>query len=143
MKREKEFVELLKGNEVDLLSCKKKYPDNWRLRCAEVIIDIIGELKINSIVSTEVKDGKLVRYMISFPTEKDHEATTFTYDEFTSLYQKYDKDEEATYKILHYVVKDGENHGYPITFESVNIDKEGEMCLVWKDSKGDTYLEKY
>lgn len=142
MKREKEFVELLKGNEVDLLSCKKKCPDDWRLRCAEVI-DVINELKIDSIVSTEVRDGKLVRYMISFPTEKDHEATTFTYDEFTSLYQKYDKDEEATYKILHYVVKDGENHGYPITFESVNIDKEGEICLVWKDHKGNTYLEKY
>ena len=142
MKREKEFVELLKGNEVDLHSCKKKYPDDWRLRCAEVI-DVIDELKIDSIVDTEVKDGKLVRYMISFLTEKDHEATTFTYDEFTSLYQKYDKDEEATYKILHYVVKDGENHGYPITFESVNIDKEGEICLVWKGSEGNTYLEKY
>lgn len=142
MKREKEFVELLKGNEVDLLSCKKKYPDDWRPRCAEVI-DVIDELKIDSIVSTEVKDGKLVRYMISFPTEKDHETTTFTYDEFTSLYQKYDKDEEATYKISHYVTKDGENHGYSITFESVNIDKEGEICLVWKDHKGNTYLEKY
>lgn len=142
MKREKGFVELLKGNEVDLLSCKKKYPDDWRLRCAEVI-DVIDELKIDSIVSTEVRDGKLVRYMISFPTEKDHEATTFTYDGFTSLYQKYDKDEEATYKILHYVVKDGGNHGYPITFESVDINKESEICFVWKDSKGDTYLEKY
>lgn len=112
MKREKEFVELLKGNELDLLSCKKKYPDDWRFRCAEVI-DVIDELKIDSIVSIEVKDGKLVRYMISFPTEKDHEATTFTYDEFTSLYQKYDKDEE------------------------------GEICLVWKDHKDNTYLEKY
>lgn len=142
MKREKEFVELLKGNEVDLLSCKKKYPDDWRLRCAEVI-DVIDELKIDSIVSTEVRDGKLVRYMISFPYEGEHEAATFTYDEFKSLYQKYDKDEEVTYKILHYVVKDGENHDYPITFESVNIDKEGEICLVWKDHKGNTYLEKY
>lgn len=129
MKREKEFVELLKGNELDLLSAE--------------VIDVIDELKIDSIVSTEVKDGKLVRYMISFPTEKDHEATMFTYDEFTSLYQKYDKDEEVTYKISHYVTKDGENHGYPITFESVSIDKEGEICLVWKDHKDNTYLEKY
>ena len=142
MKREKEFVELFKGNKVDLLSCKKKYPDDWRLRCSEVI-DVIDELKIDSMVGTEVKDGKLVRYTISFPYEGEHEAATFTYDEFKSLYQKYDKDEEVTYKISHYVTKDGENHGYSITFESVNIDKEGEICLVWKDHKGNTYLEKY
>lgn len=142
MKREKEFVELLKGNEVDLLSCKKKYPDDWRLRCAEVI-DVIDELKIDSIVGTEVKDGKLVCYMLTFPCEENSVTKTFTYDEFKSLYQEYDKDEEVTYKISHYVTKDGENHGYPITFESVNIDKEGEICLVWKDHKGNTYLEKY
>lgn len=143
MKREKEFVELLKGNKVDLLSCKEKYPDDWRLRCAEVI-DVIDELKIDSIIGTEVKDGKLVRYILTFPCEGKHEATIiFTYDEFKSLYQEYDKDEEVTYKISHYVTKDGENHGYPITFESVNIDKEGEICLVWKDHKGNTYLEKY
>lgn len=142
MKREKEFVELLKGNKVDLLSCKEKYPDDWRFRCSEVI-DVIDELKIDSMVGTEVKDGKLVRYMLTFPYEGEHEAATFTYDEFKSLYQKYDKDEEVTYKISHYVTKDGENHGYSITFESVNIDKEGEICLVWKDHKGNTYLEKY
>lgn len=142
MKREKEFVELLKGNKVDLLSCKKKYPDDWRLRCAEVI-DVIDELKIDSIVGTEVKDGKLVCYMLTFPCEENSVTKTFTYDEFKSLYQEYDKDEEVTYKISHYVTKDGENHGYPITFESVNIDKEGEICLVWKDHKSNTYLEKY
>lgn len=68
------------------------------------------------------------------------EIATFTYDEFKSLYQKYDKDEEATYKISHYVIKDGENHGYPITFESVNIDKEGEICLIWKDHKATLIL---
>lgn len=142
MKREKEFVELLKGNKVDLLSCKEKYPDDWRLRCAEVI-DVIDELKIDSIVGTEVKNGKLVCYMLTFPCEENSVTKTFTYDEFKSLYQEYDKDEEVTYKISHYVIKDGENHGYPITFESVNINKEGEICFVWKDSKGDTYLEKY
>lgn len=142
MKREKEFVELLKGNQVDLLSCKKKYPNDWRLRCSEVI-DVIDKLKIDSIVGTEVKDGKLVRYMLTFPCEENSVTKTFTYDEFKSLYQEYDKDKEVTYKISHYITKDGENHGYPITFESVNIDKEGEICLVWKDHKGNTYLEKY
>lgn len=142
MKREKEFVELLKGNKVDLLSCKENYPNDWRLRCAEVI-DVIDEIKIDSIVGTEVKDGKLVRYMLSFPCEEDCKSATFTYDEFMKLYQKYDKDEEPEYKTLHYVMKDGESHGRPLTFESVNIDKDGEICLVWKDDKGDTYLEKY
>lgn len=142
MKREKEFVELLKGNEVDLLSCKEKYPNDWRLRCAEVI-DVIDEIKIDSIVGTEVKDGKLVRYMLKFPCEGEHEATTFTYDEFKSLYQKYDKDEKVTYTISHYVTKDNERHGLPIVFESVSVDKDGEICLVWKDSKRNTYLEKY